>query len=127
LIRMYHYTIILFFISFLFFFLMIRRPPRSTLFPTRRSSDLSKEQVASRPVWLLRGQPFPGTFPHSLLPGAPPAYRIRKTLPCSCASDPGCTCASIGSCPAFLPCSRSKNTNRRAPPPHHWYRSTHNR
>src|SRR5690349_24776881 len=26
--------------SFCFFFLMIRRPPRSTLFPTRRSSDL---------------------------------------------------------------------------------------
>src|SRR2546430_6074036 len=26
---------------FFFFFLMIRRPPRSTLFPTRRSSDLS--------------------------------------------------------------------------------------
>src|SRR5208337_5212645 len=25
-----------------FFFLMIRRPPRSTLFPTRRSSDLSR-------------------------------------------------------------------------------------
>src|SRR5438552_15002495 len=25
---------------FLFFFLMIRRPPRSTLFPSRRSSDL---------------------------------------------------------------------------------------
>src|SRR5690242_21957604 len=25
-----------------FFFLMIRRPPRSTLFPTRRSSDLGK-------------------------------------------------------------------------------------
>src|SRR5690606_41977940 len=25
----------------LFFFLLIRRPPRSTLFPTRRSSDLS--------------------------------------------------------------------------------------
>src|SRR5256885_13260324 len=25
----------------LFFFLMIRRPPRSTLFPTRRSSDLA--------------------------------------------------------------------------------------
>src|SRR5436309_13993438 len=25
---------------FFFFFLMIRRPPRSTLFPTRRSSDL---------------------------------------------------------------------------------------
>src|SRR2546422_6422182 len=28
--------------SFLFFFLMIRRPPRSTLFPTRRSSDLEQ-------------------------------------------------------------------------------------
>src|SRR2546426_5783836 len=29
------------FMSFVcFFFLMIRRPPRSTLFPTRRSSDL---------------------------------------------------------------------------------------
>src|SRR3989442_11721307 len=26
----------------IFFFLMIRRPPRSTLFPTRRSSDLSR-------------------------------------------------------------------------------------
>src|SRR2546422_9893201 len=25
-----------------FFFLMIRRPPRSTLFPTRRSSDLGR-------------------------------------------------------------------------------------
>ena len=28
---------------FFFFFLMIQRPPRSTLFPTRRSSDLLKE------------------------------------------------------------------------------------
>src|SRR2546426_8164463 len=27
--------------TFYFFFLMIRRPPRSTLFPTRRSSDLA--------------------------------------------------------------------------------------
>src|SRR5437016_10998091 len=27
-----------------FFFLMIRRPPRSTLFPTRRSSDLQLHQ-----------------------------------------------------------------------------------
>src|SRR2546422_10006148 len=26
-----------------FFFLMIRRPPRSTLFPTRRSSDLAEQ------------------------------------------------------------------------------------
>src|SRR5688572_31106591 len=31
-----------------FFFLMIRRPPRSTLFPTRRSSDLPAELHARR-------------------------------------------------------------------------------
>src|SRR5690625_6076730 len=29
-------------LSSLFFFLMIRRPPRSTLFPSRRSSDLAR-------------------------------------------------------------------------------------
>src|SRR2546430_12498008 len=29
----------------IFFFLMIRRPPRSTLFPTRRSSDLACRAV----------------------------------------------------------------------------------
>src|SRR5438874_5164875 len=41
-----------------FFFLMIRRPPRSTLFPTRRSSDLklgwhhqSVGPGAWNPVW----------------------------------------------------------------------------
>src|SRR2546423_14405815 len=28
-----------------FFFLMIRRPPRSTLFPTRRSSDLLPKKL----------------------------------------------------------------------------------
>src|SRR2546430_17699711 len=33
-----------------FFFLMIRRPPRSTLFPTRRSSDLKR-------IDLLRAAP----------------------------------------------------------------------
>src|SRR5438270_12817324 len=33
---------------FLFFFLMIRRPPRSTLFPYRRSSDLDMVQVRVR-------------------------------------------------------------------------------
>src|SRR2546422_3388483 len=32
--------------AFSFFFLMIRRPPRSTLFPTRRSSDLDHANVA---------------------------------------------------------------------------------
>src|SRR5690349_23486460 len=33
------------FVVLSFFFLMIRRPPRSTLFPTRRSSDLHAEQT----------------------------------------------------------------------------------
>src|SRR2546425_3879432 len=32
--------------SLFFFFLMIRRPPRSTLFPTRRSSDLSSSRIS---------------------------------------------------------------------------------
>src|SRR5262245_62517769 len=39
-----------------FFFLIIRPPPRSTLFPTRRSSDLGKLKAATAPravaVWL---------------------------------------------------------------------------
>src|SRR4051812_49702261 len=33
-------------LCFLFFFLMILRPPRSTLFPTRRSSDLLEAGLA---------------------------------------------------------------------------------
>src|SRR2546429_5285290 len=32
-----------------FFFLMIRRPPRSTLFPTRRSSDLHRRGRGDQP------------------------------------------------------------------------------
>src|SRR5437667_557429 len=32
-------------LSLFFFFLMIRRPPRSTLFPTRRSSDLRRQAL----------------------------------------------------------------------------------
>src|SRR5690348_17584048 len=37
------------FMWLIFFFLMLRRPPRSTLFPTRRSSDLIGCEFAS--VW----------------------------------------------------------------------------
>src|SRR2546430_17500466 len=37
--------------SYLFFFLMIRRPPRSTLFPYTRSSDLgSRESIRQVPI-----------------------------------------------------------------------------
>src|SRR5205807_10529105 len=38
----------IFLFCFFFFFLMIRRPPRSTLFPTRRSSDLQGVQHQDR-------------------------------------------------------------------------------
>src|SRR5260221_9898039 len=34
-----------------FFFLMIRRPPRSTLFPTRRSSDLNRRREEPDVEW----------------------------------------------------------------------------
>src|SRR2546422_8701116 len=45
------YPLVAFNLSLFFFFLMIRRPPRSTLFPTRRSSDLvSRPRALS---WLV--------------------------------------------------------------------------
>src|SRR5438309_8010250 len=37
---MFRFCVCLLVLFAMFFFLMIRRPPRSTLFPTRRSSDL---------------------------------------------------------------------------------------
>src|SRR5438067_10066406 len=42
-----------------FFFLIIRRPPRSTLFPTRRSSDLPSPWTSSR-CW-SKAAPLPRT------------------------------------------------------------------
>src|SRR2546427_9568759 len=45
-----------------FFFLMIRRPPRSTLFPTRRSSDLPAPAQTSD-VWPSRPLRFILPFP----------------------------------------------------------------
>src|SRR5437868_7167577 len=47
--------------SLIFFFLMIRRPPRSTLFPTRRSSDLAAARArAALAAPALRGGRAPG-------------------------------------------------------------------
>src|SRR5207249_9252364 len=43
----FYYSFYLF-LFFCFFFLMLRRPPRSTLFPTRRSSDLFAARIAVR-------------------------------------------------------------------------------
>src|SRR5690348_18422062 len=44
---------------------MIRRPPRSTLFPSRRSSDLPSglwSAASHRNVWHLNEDPGPGGF-----------------------------------------------------------------
>src|SRR5207249_11723300 len=45
---------------FSFFFLMIRPPPRSTLFPTRRSSDLN--DAVARQLRFRPSQPIVGTL-----------------------------------------------------------------
>src|SRR2546422_5986063 len=67
-----------------FFFLMIRRPPRSTLFPTRRSSDLTlaaHKQNTTRPV----GPTAVRTYALMPVPPAPAlheyarAHRDRKS------------------------------------------------
>src|SRR6266568_6467018 len=59
---------------FVFFFLMIRRPPRSTPFPTRRSSDLNCRSIRKRGIVFLSGQ--------SLLVGSaillPPLFRSEE-------------------------------------------------
>src|SRR2546426_5485686 len=74
----------------LFFFLMIRRPPRSTPFPTRRSSDLP----VSIPILPIQTDPLIDIKVLDLLPGrvvavtgvrweagglTPTGYRDRKS------------------------------------------------
>src|SRR3712207_7624035 len=46
---------------------MIRRPPRSTLFPTRRSSDLQRKE---RQQWQSLEQAAPSTRQHRVCPPA---------------------------------------------------------
>src|SRR5256886_13738082 len=58
-----------------FFFLMIRRPPRSTLFPTRRSSDLAQ---AARRVRGARGAGWLGAPPPPRKPPRPLTSRARR-------------------------------------------------
>src|SRR5947209_16708462 len=48
-----------------FFFLMIRRPPRSTLFPTRRSSDLPERINLPQETLGIRRVRFSRTFRYS--------------------------------------------------------------
>src|SRR3712207_2059079 len=84
-------------IIFFLFFLMIRRPPRSTLFPTRRSSDLpSPSPTITRAVKLKRRPPLTTLdtrlmattrsikllFSAGAPPGPrPPSRRSRRSLP----------------------------------------------
>src|SRR5207248_5748406 len=64
-----------FFFSFFFhfFFLMLRPPPISTLFPTRRSSDLPARRAPSR----LSSSARPGGRCQSAPPASPPSRRGR--------------------------------------------------
>src|SRR5206468_11924414 len=65
-IRCFYFHVFTLFICFLFFFLMLRRPPRSTLFPTRRSSDL-KPPFASTlsPTRASTSETFAAGFPRA--------------------------------------------------------------
>src|SRR5690606_42133911 len=45
-------------LPFSLFFLLTRRPPRSTLFPTRRSSDLAGHGPRARAVFRRVGEPL---------------------------------------------------------------------
>src|SRR2546422_5887906 len=84
-----------------FFFLMIRRPPRSTLFPTRRSSDLT--------CWERRGWPStrrPAPMPVSRRCAAP---RERGRPTTSRSSTPRCpTRTASSSPPPSAPIARSE-------------------
>src|SRR5256885_12572326 len=59
-----------------FFFLMIRRPPRSTLFPTRRSSDLSTLPAGT--FGTPTPPPRPGT---NSSPSPPPTHPGCRPVP----------------------------------------------
>src|SRR5690242_21864685 len=66
-----------------FFFLMIRRPPRSTLFPTRRSSDLRAARHSARPHGHAPGHGGRGAAPGLAarrLRGRPDAGGRRRSV-----------------------------------------------
>src|SRR3990170_6066056 len=62
---------------FFFFFLMIRRPPRSTLFPTRRSSDLPGRREVGLGRLPRRGSERSRRQPH---PPPPPLRAVPRRL-----------------------------------------------
>src|SRR5689334_23745746 len=63
--------------TFLFFFLMIRRPPRSTLFPYTRSSDLHKKSARRSGAWIC----FQDESGFSLLPVVRGTWAPRGQTP----------------------------------------------
>src|SRR3989475_462855 len=68
-----------------FFFLMIRRPPRSTLFPTRRSSDLpTSNHAASNGAFALTVSP----------PAAAPTSTVVSCVPGSVTVNSGSVCTA---------------------------------
>src|SRR2546430_11395761 len=64
---------------------MIRRPPRSTLFPTRRSSDLSRQTYPHEshrlPVVVRRSSPRYGLAAKVTVHSAGPARLVGGTAP----------------------------------------------
>src|SRR3712207_8587510 len=67
---------------------MIRRPPRSTLFPTRRSSDLPHPQAGLVPGGHeMLQEPPPGHLVEQLLPAAAPSPSPPKRPPSSSKKD----------------------------------------
>src|SRR3712207_7663577 len=64
----------------MFFFLMIRRPPRSTLFPTRRSSDLAGPCRADHRGTCHESRPRIRRAAPRRPPGVPPASALPRAL-----------------------------------------------
>src|SRR5438876_4047121 len=62
------------------FFFMTRRPPRSTLFPTRRSSDLSR----CRPSRCRSGRLLEGGHPPTLARACRRTRNGPRSATCSC-------------------------------------------
>src|SRR2546430_5414515 len=65
---------------YFFFFLMIRRPPRSTLFPYT-TLFRSRSEAPDRPGWLRRGIRAlgPGSRSPPRMQGAPPGDRLDRS------------------------------------------------
>src|SRR5439155_27216808 len=73
-------------LSLLFFFLQLRRPPRSPLFPTRRSSDLGRYHASNARTRRSSGKRYIHTSATVIVPMPP--RRTAGTVPSSAALSP---------------------------------------